>query len=377
MTKIVTPIKLTFTNLKYQVRVKSTRSERQYLGAAKYRDETILKEVSGYMLPGQTHYIMGASGAGKTTLLNALSGRIRLDKKCRLTGDRTLNDIIPLDSKSFSKFGAYVMQDDMLFEYFTVREALQFAAKLKLSIPDSERNERVNEIINELGLQNCQETQIGSELRKTISGGERKRTSIGVELVTDPSLLVLDEPTSGLDSFKATGLVRTLHDLARSKGKTIIATIHQPSSEAFVYFDKLFLLADGHMVFQGTAMRCQKYFKKLGCPLERFKNPADSFMKLLAVSYPKTEEDKEKIDSFVNSYKKLNEPRVLAERQELSFTDLTEAIQNYKIKRPNVCRQFLSLLGRNIVGLWRNPAALIGRIVISIFVAATQLTIFW
>ena len=90
---------------------------------------------------------------------------------------------------------------------------------------------------------------IGGALRKTISGGERKRCSIGVELVTDPSLLVLDEPTSGLDSFKATALVQTLHQLARTRGKTIIATIHQPSSLAFSYFDKLILLQDGNIVF--------------------------------------------------------------------------------------------------------------------------------
>ena len=84
----------------------------------------------------------------------------------------------------------------------------------------------MNEILSELGLEDCKDTQIGSVLRKTISGGERKRVSIGVELVTDPSLIVLDEPTSGLDSFKATGLVRILHRLARDKGKTIIASIH-------------------------------------------------------------------------------------------------------------------------------------------------------
>ena len=95
------------------------------------------------MLPGQTHYIMGASGAGKNTLLNALSGRIRLDNDCTLTGKRTLNDVIPLDSKSFSKFGAYVMQDDMLFEYFTVKEALKFAANLKLTLTDKEKECRV------------------------------------------------------------------------------------------------------------------------------------------------------------------------------------------------------------------------------------------
>ena len=108
--------------------------------------------MSGYMLPGQTHFIMGASGAGKTTLLNALSGRIRLDKRCRLTGEMSLNDAVPLDRRAFSKFGAYVMQDDTLFEYFTVREAILFAAKLKLTVSEQEKEERVAQIIDELGL---------------------------------------------------------------------------------------------------------------------------------------------------------------------------------------------------------------------------------
>jgi len=210
MTKTVTPIKLSFTDLTYTVRVKSSKMERQNQGAKKYRNETILKGVSGYALPGQTHYIMGASGAGKTTLLNALSGRIKVDRWAKL------NDAIPLTASSFARFGAYVMQDDILFEYFTVREALEFAANLKLRISAQERKERVDEIIKELGLGKCQHTQIGSEMRKTISGGERKRTSIGVELITDPSLIVLDEPTSGLDSVKATGIIQTLHNLART-----------------------------------------------------------------------------------------------------------------------------------------------------------------
>ena len=107
------------------------------------------------MLPGQTHYIMGASGAGKTTLLNALSGRIRIDYKCQLKGERLLNDCEPLNAESFSRFGAYVMQDDILFEYFTVREALEFAAKLKLVLAKDEIKYRIDDIINELGLRTC------------------------------------------------------------------------------------------------------------------------------------------------------------------------------------------------------------------------------
>ena len=113
---------------------------------------------------------MGASGAGKTTLLNALSGRIKVSKKATLTGDRTLNDAVDLNKSSFAHFGAYVMQDDMLFEYFTVREAVEFAARLKLTVGPDERRQRIDETLEELGLTQCQSTYIGSELRKTISG---------------------------------------------------------------------------------------------------------------------------------------------------------------------------------------------------------------
>ena len=98
---------------------------------------------------------MGASGAGKTTLLNALSGRIRVGGKYQLTGERMLNDVVPLDARSFSRFGAYVMQDDTLFEFFTVREALDFSARLKLKLNAEERNARVIEVLTELGLTKC------------------------------------------------------------------------------------------------------------------------------------------------------------------------------------------------------------------------------
>ena len=97
-------------------------------------------------------------------------------------------------------------------------------------------------------MKNAQNTVIGSVLQKTISGGERKRTAIGVELITNPSLILFDEPTSGLDSFKAVQIVKLLKKLARS-GKTVISTIHQPSSESFLLFDRLILMCDGNCVY--------------------------------------------------------------------------------------------------------------------------------
>lgn len=140
------------------------------------------------------------------------------------------------------------MQDDILFIHFTPREALRFAARLKLKTPIKEQDERVEEVLKELGLLPVANIVIGGTFHKTLSGGERKRVAIGVELITDPSLLLLDEPTSGLDSFRCLIIVKLLKRLAR-KGKTVISTIHQPGSEAFSHFDRLILMCDGNIVY--------------------------------------------------------------------------------------------------------------------------------
>jgi ATP-binding cassette, subfamily G (WHITE), eye pigment precursor transporter len=164
--------------------------------------------------------------------------------------------------KTFSKVGAYVMQDDRLYSSFTPKEALTFAARLKLYHVDKKtQDERVNILLKELGLnETVQNTKIGSIYHKTISGGERKRVSIGVELITDPLLILLDEPTSGLDSFSAFRIVNLLHNLAVKKNKTIISTIHQPSTESFKLFDKLLLMMDGLIVYQGKASDICEHF---------------------------------------------------------------------------------------------------------------------
>jgi ABC-type multidrug transport system ATPase subunit len=124
----------------------------------------------------------------------------------------------------------------------TVRECLEFAAKLKLQGTYDDKIRRVEEIVKELRLNKCQNTKIGGPLIKGVSGGERKRTSIGVELITDPQLIFLDEPTTGLDSFTATSVMETLRDLAMT-GRTVVSTIHQPNSDIFEMFDRLMLLA--------------------------------------------------------------------------------------------------------------------------------------
>ena len=145
----------------------------------------------------------------------------------------------------FGKIGAFIQQDDILIETMTARESFRFAAKLRTNLDDEGIETKVTELINKLGLQMCCDTRIGGVTLKGISGGERKRTSIGYELITDPMLLLLDEPTSGLDSTTALRIVKILKKEARS-GKTVICTIHQPSMEIFDQFDRLILLQDGY-----------------------------------------------------------------------------------------------------------------------------------
>ena len=163
-------------------------------------------------------------GAGKTTLLNYLSGR-EISQNLVKKGKILVNGVDRDKIKGFAAFSAYVQQDDILFQTMTVRECLEFAAKLKLKGTMQEKMGRVEETIKELRLNKCQNTKIGGPLVKGVSGGERKRTSIGVELITDPNLIFLDEPTTGLDSFTATAVMEILRDLALT-GRTIISTIH-------------------------------------------------------------------------------------------------------------------------------------------------------
>jgi ATP-binding cassette, subfamily G (WHITE), eye pigment precursor transporter len=255
-----------------------------------------------------------------------------------------INDHLPLNQDVFGNVAAYVMQDDILYSSFTPREALTFAARLKLGGSADEQDKRVEQLLVELSLVNIADTLIGSVLRKTLSGGERKRTAIGVELITDPMLLLLDEPTSGLDSFKALQIVKLLDKQAK-KGKTVITTIHQPSSEAFSTFNRLILMMDGYIVYQGLARESPLHFGSIGysCPIH--KNPSDYFMGILSVNYPKTSDDEKLIKSFNDAYSKSILPN-------LQINAAAESYPVPDIRKSNemavsTCFQFRMLMYRN------------------------------
>ena len=173
------------------------------------------------------------------------------------------------------------MQQDVLIPTLTVRETLRYSADLRLPPPTTEEERRrvVEEVILELGLKECADTRIGNHQHKGCSGGEKRRTSIGVQLLSNPSVLFLDEPTTGY-ATSAFQLVRTLKGLAK-KGRTIVTTIHQPRSEIWGMFDGLVILTRGSPVYSGKADDSISWFRNVGMELPPFVNPAEFLIVLL------------------------------------------------------------------------------------------------
>lgn len=219
----------------------------------------ILHNQTGYAKPGEMVAIMGASGSGKTSLLNILGDRLDVSSQAKVNVDIRCNNV-PLKKGDFGKIGAFVMQDDILIETMTPFESFVFAAKLRTSLSKERIFMKAEDMIDRLQLHSCKHSKIGGFTLKSISGGERKRTCIGYELITDPNLLLLDEPTSGLDSSTALRIVQLLKREAKN-GMTIIATIHQPSGEVFNCFDRLIVLQDGYTVYQGPLNELGQYFQ--------------------------------------------------------------------------------------------------------------------
>ncbi|KAI8951285.1 P-loop containing nucleoside triphosphate hydrolase protein [Xylaria longipes] len=236
------------------------------------KKKVLLNSIDASCEPGTLTAILGGSGSGKTTLLNTIAERVfstRLSK----TGTTRFNGSESLDSVRH----AYVMQQDVLLPTLTVRETLRYAADLRLPPPTtgSQRAHIVEEVILELGLKDCADTRIGNSQHRGCSGGEKRRTSIGVQLLANPSVLFLDEPTTGLDATSAYQLVRTLKDLTQKGLATIITTLHSPRSEIWGLIDNLVLLSRGSLVYSGSTGDCIPWFSSLGYELPPFVNPAE------------------------------------------------------------------------------------------------------
>jgi len=311
----VIPAYLSFHNLTYSVKMNKS-------GLAKAKAENggkkptsrgwdrfvILKGITGVFKPCTLTAIMGPSGCGKSTLLDILADR---KHGGRVTGKVLVNG--RERSALFKRISGYVMQFDSLFPYLTVREILQYTAELRIPGEDlKSKRTAVKHVIKDLDLRRVADTRVGGNGVPGISGGQARRVTVGIELVTRPAILFLDEPTTGLDSFSSLQLVRTLRVLADS-GRTVVATIHQPRPDIFELFDSLLLMKSGEIAYFGSVMGINEYFARLNISIPTGASVAD-FVVDLTYSGTKADNDNEEeggvkiAAEFPKSYK-TSQPR--------------------------------------------------------------------
>jgi ABC-type multidrug transport system ATPase subunit len=257
-------MEVVLSNLVHDVPIKT--------GFCKSSKKELLHGIDARFCSGQLVALMGASGAGKTTLLSVL--RAGRNPGMTVNGHR-------MPSK-FAKLCCTIPQADILYPALTPEQSVLYSAMLRLpeGLSRGELVEKVRNLLDELRLTKCKDSPIGNEDRRGISGGERKRTSIAMELIANPSVLLVDEPTSGLDSKSAEDVIRLLRDVAR-RGKIVICTIHQPSWSMFEHFDKLLLLHHGLVVYHGgTGKKMRDFFHtRMGLNPPAFENPLDFYMR--------------------------------------------------------------------------------------------------
>ncbi|KAL5986082.1 ABC transporter G member 6 [Asimina triloba] len=301
------PFVLSFTNLTYSVKIRrklsllpsvSGRGRSNQLEAAplpppdaaeaavQYTEtkktrattKTLLNDISGEAKDGEIMAILGASGSGKSTLIDALAGRI---VRGSLKGSITLNGE-QLESRLLQVISAYVMQDDLLYPMLTVEETLMFAAEFRLprALSKAKKRGRVQALIDQLGLRSAAKTIIGDEGHRGVSGGERRRVSIGIDIIHDPIVLFLDEPTSGLDSTSAFMVVKVLQRIAQS-GSIVIMSVHQPSYRILGLLDRLIFLSRGQTVYSGSPAALPLFFAEFGRPIPENENKTEFALDLI------------------------------------------------------------------------------------------------
>ncbi|XP_067673746.1 uncharacterized protein [Haliotis asinina] len=236
----------------------------------------ILAGVTGSVHSGEILAVMGPSGSGKTTLLNSVAGRI-----VRKSGEITLNG--HKLTRRLRKSMGYVMQEDVFFSALTLRETLYFAAMIQLpeKMPHQVKMSRIQDILDALDLNDCKDIIMGSALKRGLSGGEKKRASIGCELLMDPDVMLLDEPTTGLDASTACDLMSLLKRYTCDYNKTVLVSIHQPSSRMYYMFTKLMLLTKGKVAYFGQTEEALDFFADAGLPCIPHCNPADFMLEVL------------------------------------------------------------------------------------------------
>ncbi|KAM0584425.1 hypothetical protein ACHAP6_007350 [Verticillium nonalfalfae] len=338
--------------------------------------KTLLHHVDASLAHGTLTAIIGGSGSGKTTLLNTMSERMissRLSQagSIRFNGNDTVQTVRH----------AYVMQQDILLPTLTVRETLQYSADLRLPPPTTaeERTRIVEEVILELGLKECADTRIGNHQHRGCSGGEKRRVSIGVQLLANPSVLFLDEPTTGLDATSAFQLVRTLKSLA-TKGRTIVTTIHQPRSEIWDLFDNLIILTRGSPVYSGPAKDCTTWFEGQGFRLPPFVNPAEYLIDVAAIDNrtPELEgESTARVDRLKAAWTEQSQTIFPPREQSAVQTTSHRERRAQATKHATYGRQLRMLTNRTFKVTYRDPMGMLAAVVEAVLMGLVTGYIFY
>jgi len=348
--------------------VASTFSWREVMVINPRTGEKIVDNAAGEAEPGSLLAILGSSGAGKTSLLNALT--FRTLPGLEVSGYRLVNQEL-VSHNTLTRVSAYVQQEDLFMGTLTVKEHLIFQAMVRMenSMKYKERLARVKEVMSDLGLNKCQDTLIGVPGRtKGISGGEKKRLSFASEILTNPSILFCDEPTSGLDSYMAGHVVDLMKELA-NQGRTVISTIHQPSSDIFSKFTNILLIAEGRTAFMGDIAAASTFLASCGYPCPPHYNPADHFIEVLTIMPTDKVNSTQRVANICDKFTQSQEGQQLqaaAVPLDIHDQDQTTPSSPYTV---GWCGQFQALLWRGWLGVVREPRIVKVRVLQTIFTA--------
>lgn len=281
--------------------------------------------------------------------MNILAARVHAGE---ISGTICYND--EKRPSNWKKYVGYIEQQDVMYENLTVFETLMFAARLRMdaAVSYEEKEQRVRSIIRELGLTGCMHSRIGGGMDRGISGGEKKRVAIAIELVTNPSIIFLDEPTSGLDSFTASNLIEMIKNIAKNEKKIIIMTIHQPKTDILLKFDKVLLLALGKTVFMGSVNDGLLFFKKCGFECPQMTNPADFFLDKIAVDSRSPEskaECEQKVEAFHKHWSLIEEESKICTK-----TSKSDYVTVKFAHRNHILKEFWILLERSMKDVVRD-----------------------
>lgn len=279
---------LEFHGITYTVQDKKTKATKK-----------ILDNVSGVVDGGTIMYVMGPSGAGKSTMLDALAGRLKGDVTGRITVDGEV-----LSHKKFVLMSKYVQQEDVHIPILTVRETLMYTASLYTS-DSAEVKKRVDDAINLLGLEGQKNTKVGNFLLRGLSGGQKRRLSVGVELVAKPRVLFLDEPTSGLDSTSAFSVIDSLKQISRLSGTTMMITIHQPAERLYLKADSLLLLSGGRSAFCGPVTEAVEWMGQLGHKPPPMRSSSEFLLDLVNADFA---EDSSQVSNILDKWNERSDP---------------------------------------------------------------------